>query len=188
MSGIKRHVTRSKLTSGESLDEGKKPMSFDAYCLMCEKLVESDASEALFAHVFLTMEWNLMARSDNCKMMHVAHVEWRQDSLVFFFGKTKNDQTGEKAEEPWHVYLNPQNPAICPVLALAKYVFAHPDILKENEQLFSGSDQYSRFIKIFHRVIEQNEDEFLRVGVKKNMLGSHSFRKGRSLWCQLDVQ
>ena len=178
MCGIKRQVVKEKIGNGESLDEGKKPMSFDAYCLMCEKLMESDASEALFAHCFLTMEWNLMARSDNCNMMHVSHVEWRQDCLVFFFGKTKGDQLGEKSEEPWHVYSNSLHPAICPVVALAKYLFAHPDIAKSNGRLFSGADQYGRFMKIFHRVIEANEDEFLRIGVKKNTLGSHSCRKG----------
>lgn len=178
MSGIKRKVAKEKITSGQSLEEGKRPMSFDAYRLMCKKLNASDASEALFGHCFLTMEWNLMARSDNCKMMHLSHVEWRQDCLVFFFGKTKGDQIGEKADEPWHVYSNPKDPVICPVLALAKYLFAHPDIMRRNGPLFPGADQYGRFIKMFHRVIAQHEDEFLSLGVKKNMLGSHSCRKG----------
>ena len=178
MSGMKRKVAKDKIASGKPLDEGKRPMSFEAYHLMCEKLNESDHSEAIFAHCFLTLEWNLMARSDNCISMHVSHVEWRQDCLVFFFGKTKGDQAGEKAAEPWHVYSNPDDPVICPVLALAKYMFAYPDLVKENGQIFPGTEQYNRFIKIFHRVIEQNEDEFLSIGVKAHMLGSHSCRKG----------
>ncbi|MEM7283659.1 MAG: hypothetical protein AAF438_18745, partial [Pseudomonadota bacterium] len=105
-------------------------------------------------------------------------VEWRHDCLVCFFGKTKGDQSGEKAEEPWHVYSNPKDPVTCPVLALAKYLFAHPDLMKANGLLFPGADQYGRFIKIFHRVISQAEDKFLSLGVKKHMLGSHSIRKG----------
>ena len=171
-------MAKEKSASGKSLEEGKRPMSFEAYRLMCKKMMESDATEALFAHCYLTMEWNLMARSDNCENMHVSHVEWRQDCLVFFFAKTKGDQAGDKAGEPWHVYSNPNDPAICPVLSLAKYLFANPDVARANGPLFPGSDQYNRFIKIFHRVIEQNDDEFMSVGVKKNMLGSHSCRKG----------
>lgn len=79
MGGLKRHVTKERMENGESLDEGKKPMSFEAYALLCEKLHSSDSNDALFAHCFLTMEWNLMARSDNCKQMQISHVEWRQD-------------------------------------------------------------------------------------------------------------
>ena len=70
--------------TGQSLDEGKQPMSFDQYKLMARKLFESDAHDALFAHTFLVLEYNLMARANNCVEMEVVHVEWRQDCLAFF--------------------------------------------------------------------------------------------------------
>ena len=35
-----------------------------------------------------------------------------------------------------------------------------------------------RFIKIFHRVIKENIDEFKLLGVDEHTLGSHSCRKG----------
>ena len=61
MCGLKREVTKQKMESGESLDMGKKPMSFEAYSLMCSKLHVLKSTDALFGHCFLTMEWNLMA-------------------------------------------------------------------------------------------------------------------------------
>ena len=74
----------------------------------------------LFVHAFLTMEWDLFTRSDNCANMHVQHIQWRSDCLIFYFGNSKGNQTGDRANGPWHVYSNPNNPTIFPVLALAK--------------------------------------------------------------------
>ena len=176
--GIKRKVAEEKMETGVSLEEGKKAMTFEVYKLMCDKLIKTGTNEATFAHLFLILEWNLMARSDNCKNLQLGHIEWRHDCLVFFFGKTKGDQTGDHSDTPWHVYSNPTQPTICPVLALAKYLLSNPDILKSGSPLFPGNDQYNRFIKAFHRIIHDNIQEFKALGVEENMLGSHSCRKG----------
>ena len=109
-SSLKRKIAEAKATSGKSLDEGKKPMSFAVYQLMCRKLLESDQADTLFAHTYLVLEWNLMARAHMIADMDVAHIEWGQDSLIFFFGKSKRNQTGEDADRPLHVYSNPENP------------------------------------------------------------------------------
>ena len=85
MSGIQSTIANDKITIGESLNEGKRPMSFSVYENMCKNLYEGDDDEYLFAHSFLTMEWNLMARADNCVNMHVNHVQWQDDCLLFFF-------------------------------------------------------------------------------------------------------
>eukprot|EP00980_Cylindrotheca_fusiformis_P027304 scaffold19845_cov136-Cylindrotheca_fusiformis.AAC.1 len=176
--GLKRKFVEERQASGESLEEGKKAMNFDVYCLMCKSLMERGSDDATFAHLFLVLEWNLMARSDNCANLKAKHIEWRHDCLVFFFGKTKGDQTGENSESPWHVYSNPARPSLCPVLALGKYLLSNPDMIQSNTLLFPGSNQYSRFIRVFHRVIEEKSAEFRALGVEKNTLGSHSCRKG----------
>ena len=31
------------------------------------------------------MEWNGMVRIDNCFNMHVQHIQWRSDSLIYYF-------------------------------------------------------------------------------------------------------
>ena len=61
-------------------------MSFSVYENMCKNLYEGYDDEYLFAHAFLTMECNLMVRADNCVNMHVKHVQWQDDCLLFFFG------------------------------------------------------------------------------------------------------
>ena len=178
MSGIQRTIVNDKITRGESLNEGKRPMSFSVYENMCKILYKGDDDEFLFAHAFLTMEWNLMARADNCVNMHVNHIQWQDDCLLFFFGKSKKNQTGDASDRPWHVYSNPNAPHLCPVLALAKYLLTHPDLLQEGSPLFPGGSQYERFVKIFHKVISKNKEEFEKLGVKPGDLGSHSTRKG----------
>ena len=142
--GIKRKVTQEKMESGLSLEKGKKTMNFDVYKLMCQKMLEINSDEGPFAHLFLILEWNLMARASNCMNFWLGHFEWRHNCLVFFFGKSKRDQTGENSDSPWHVYSNPCEPSICPVLALARYLFSFPDIATSNTTLFPGSNQYSR--------------------------------------------
>ena len=83
MSGMKRVVASDRVARGESLDEGKRPMSFAVYQKMCEILYYGEDHECLFAHAFLTMEWNLMARSDNCVSTSINHVQWQDGSLLF---------------------------------------------------------------------------------------------------------
>ena len=107
----------------------------------------------MFAHVFLTMEWNLMARSDNCVNMHVQHIKWRSDSLIHYFGNSKVNQTRDTANDPWRVYSKPKNQTIYPVLTLSNYFFSHPDILTTYFKLFPGNHQYEIILKIFHRII-----------------------------------
>ena len=85
MSGLKRTVASPSAASRRSLDEGKKGMSFEVYKAMCEILFESDDDYYLFAHAFLTMEWNLLARSDNCFTIHVKHIEFKMTHFSFFF-------------------------------------------------------------------------------------------------------
>ena len=179
LGGMKRTVTQSRIDSGTVLDKGKKPMSLDVYKKLCLILYSGDDPEYVFAHLFLILEWILMARSDNCLQMTLTHLQWRNDSLVFFFGKTKRNQTGDANHHPWHVYSNPFEPEICPVLALAKYFMCHPQLLQKPKcQLFPGGNQYSRFSSVLHKVLNKHADEFAALGVDPKSLGTHSIRKG----------
>ena len=132
-------VAANKRDSGASIDEVNREMSFEVYKLLCEELYNGKGDDHLFAHAFLTMEWNLMTRSNNCANMHVQHIQWRSDSLIYYFGTLKGNQTGDRANDPWHVYSNLKNPTICPVFALAKYFFSYPNILTTNSKIFPGT-------------------------------------------------
>ena len=121
-------------------------MRFDVYNRLCEELYNGKGDEHLFAHhAFLTMGWNLITRSDNYVNMHVQHIQWRSDSLIYYFGTSKGNQTGDISNYPWHVYSNPENPTICHVFFLAKYFLSHPDILTTNSRLFQGNYQCEIF-------------------------------------------
>ncbi len=107
-----------KLQRGDSLSQGKKRMGWKVYELMCRLFLEGDDPEYSFAHCFLTLEWNLMSRSENVVDCHAENIIWTDDLLGFTFPKSKTDQTGKNADSIWHVYATPHNPITCPILAL----------------------------------------------------------------------
>ena len=60
--------------------------------------------------------------------VHIMHIHWDVNCLVFCFVKSIGDQARWNRDQEWHVYANPHTPAICPVLALACYIFANPGV------------------------------------------------------------
>ena len=183
LKGFKRTVQQQKVELGMSLNEGKDLLSFAGYNLLCRNFLKNNGTynEFIFAHCFLTLEWNLMCRADNLVNLNLAHIGWEDDSLVSCIAKAKHDQEGEGAKTPWHIYANPSNPFVCPVLALGLYLFTHPDLLtNQSSFLFTGNHQYRRYTQTLKRAIALEEDHFSRLGVELGSFGSHSLRKGSS--------
>ncbi len=79
--GIRRHVADKKLLEGDVTMVGKKKMGYDVYKKLCEKFLEEEGEEYIFARAFLTLEWNLMARSEIVVNAHILHVHWDADCL-----------------------------------------------------------------------------------------------------------
>ena len=195
--GIRRHVADKKVLEGDVNIIGKRKMGFDVYKKICELFLKEEGEEFVFARAFLCLEWNLMARSENVVHAHILHVEWNADSLVFRFVKSKGDQTGRNSDQEWHVFANPHNPEICPVLALACYLFSNPGIFsaadmedmvveggeggpdsQKGGRLFPGGNQYDRFMDCLHRIVAKHPEECSALGISPGDLGSHSARKG----------
>ena len=82
-----------------------------------------------------------MKRAENFVNAKIIHIAINNDSLVFQFSNPKGHQNGEDHVGPWHVYANPHEPHLCPVLALAWYLFAYPELLVNNNFLFQGKFQ-----------------------------------------------
>ena len=84
LKGFRRAVQQKKVELGLSLDEGKDPLSFAGYNLLCQTFLKNNGSnnKFIFAHCFLTIEWNLMCRADNLVQLNLAHIGWEDDSLV----------------------------------------------------------------------------------------------------------
>ena len=137
--GIRRHVADKKVLQGDVSMVGKKKMGYDVYNNICELFMKENGEEYNFCTCFLSLKWNLMARSENVVHAHIFYVHWDANCLVFCFVKSKGDQTGRNRDQEWHVYSNPHTPSICPVLALACYIFSNPGIFcigtEETEEL-----------------------------------------------------
>ena len=131
-------VQQQKVELGLFLDKGKDSLSFAGYHLLCRTFLKHNGSNNgfVFAHCFLTLEWNLMCRANNLVNLNLTHIGWSDDSLLVCIAKAKHDQGGEGTKTTWHIYANPRNPFVCPVLALGLYLFSHPDLLTNNSFFF----------------------------------------------------
>ena len=161
-----------------SVKRGKDPLRYREYCELGKILLESERDE-LFGHAVLTTMWNLMSRVENAVKICRRHIEYKGDSLLFFFGHEKTDHEMRKPGNPRHVYANPYEPAICPILSLGLY-FIDVDISSkaEEESIFPGESQDERFNGILKRAMKGHEEEG---GVYSN-IGSHSIRKGAATY------
>ncbi|OWZ17919.1 hypothetical protein PHMEG_0008073 [Phytophthora megakarya] len=121
--------------------------------------------------------------SANAFGIHHGHMEWSGDALCIYFAHKKNDQEGSRPRDPRHIYANPLNPVICPVLAIG--MFWATSSFGGSDLLFPGSNQYERFRKCLHRLLERDgsKDELRRRGVNQDDLGTHSTRKGAATYC-----
>ena len=115
------------------------------------------------------------------------------DALLISTPKHKADQEGAKCFAR-HLYANPTNPFICPVLALAVAVFTrctkHDPTQSSNStappnyRIFDGNRSESRFSEALVRAIASLSDEDLtKIGGKKEDIGTHSVRKGAASHC-----
>ena len=75
-------------------------------------------TRAYFLHLFLTLEWYLMAWADNCSNSHVNHIEWRDYFMIILFFSSKGCQEGLISNEPCCIYFNPMCSETFPVIAL----------------------------------------------------------------------
>lgn len=130
--------------------------------------------ENIFTHCFETMSWNLMARSHNVGVVTYGCMGWENDCLFVHFAKTKKDHKGKKKHKA-HVFANPLQPAVCPILSLAIYVLCTQDTRRN--QLFTGQKSEGRFSKALKRLLTEIP-ELKTVIPNVNDIGTHSNRKG----------
>jgi hypothetical protein len=99
----------------------------------------------IFALCFVSLCWNLIQRSETVGNINLEHISWTDDHLNICTPKTKNNQTGERAEDldvDKHVYANPKCPFMCPILILAVYFFSTE---RQGNRLFPGDNQETTF-------------------------------------------
>lgn len=193
LAGYKRKVSQLKLDGQMAVFEGKHHLNFDGYLLIANKLLLLDEiNQMVFAWPFFVLQWNLIARSASVSTIMLEHITWESDSMIITTPKHKGDQEGAKCY-PKHIYANPLNPAICPILATALIIFCRSSRQDHNNQssspvknfrLFEGTNQEARFSSILAKVLNGlTDDEEHRLGAKKKEIGTHSARKGAASYC-----
>ena len=180
--GFLRTVAQELQHGNGKISTGKIPLPFDLYEEICRWMLEDPSPAGRFAHLFLVLSWNLACRSSNTRTIHFHHMRWIQDALQIFFAHMKNDQTGDRPRDPRHVYSNPYNPIIDPILTLISYLLVTPPS-NNSTALFPGKDQYNRYSKYLHRLLQRKKDYIERkYGIKISDIGGHSARKGASTY------
>ena len=193
----RRLVADKKARGIMSIHEGKSEISFSGYISIADGLrkskpegVKGSWSDSMMAWPYFVLSWNLMCRTNNVESLMLENVDWKDDALLVFFAKTKTDQLNAASNSAKtrgfigkHVYANPKNPAICPILSLALY-FASVDSVAfaRNHQIFKGTSEKSRFTKILGKTVSIIP-VYIDLGASRKDIGTHSTRKGSATYC-----
>lgn len=176
--GLRRKIVRQNQQLGKRATTGRERLPFPAYKFLCRKLREAGDKHSIFAHAMLTLSWSLISRAEQATTSHIHHIDWHEDCLVIYFHHRKTDQNGINKSEPWHVYANPLDPDICPVLSMGVYLLSLDTILSKGGQLFQGPNPYKRYAEALQRLGEKYKDELAALGMDVKYLGPYSVRKG----------
>ena len=131
--------------------------------------------------LLMTLSWNLMSRVSNTLNLHVSHMQWINDALGVFFGVMKNDQLAELPRDPRHVYSNPLQPHICPILSLAIHLMSLPNVLS-SQKIFQGNSPEDRYSETIKTILTQFAEEAMTYGLSSKTIGTHSVRKGSATY------
>ena len=178
--GFKRVKNQRKQDGEEEADEGKAPMQFNAYEWLAKTALSSttDFMTSVFSWVYLLLAWNLIARGKNVGKVMFEHIGWEDDALTLRMFVKKHDQEG-KDVRPKHVFANPIKPYICPILALGIYVFTMGPRRPGSKNLVFGNEcAMARFSKWLGRILRNFASALKAMGVRIDVVGTHSFRKG----------
>ncbi len=178
--GLKRmNVNVLNSTSTIRPGSGKEPIPIDVYRKYNIELLKRGGKEDIFAKFFGILAWNLMSRSVNICKIRFNEFFWTDDALKIVFVQMKNDQLGDRAY-PRHIYANPIEPHICPILGMGLYFLTLSFIDQDGYALFDGNKQYNRFRERLVEIFKWPEiqSQITISGMDINDLGTHSFRKG----------
>ena len=66
-------------------------------------------------------------RAENCVGGEIEHISFHWDAPMFYVSNTNTYQEEIKnIDHMWHVYANPLEPVVCPLVALTWYIIAPP--------------------------------------------------------------
>jgi hypothetical protein len=190
LSGYNRRISSMRLDGNLEDFEGKEPLGFFGYVILAKKIMsctqqtnsraagENNLSLGTMCWPYLVLQWNLIARSNSISKICLSHISWSGDSMVISIPKQKSDQEGSRRINA-HVFANPVNPAICPILSMAVYVLCY--LVRRENTLFQGHAQDARFSKHLNLILSNlSHYDAGVVGSIDGRIGTHSIRKGSS--------
>ena len=118
----------------------------------------------------------MVSCAENVINSHIELFGIFDDALLVYLGPSKGDQEGTKHIDPWHLYTVPENPVICLVLAFAKYLMCHPQILNGECKIFDGSSQYERMNAVLKEIVcsDEHYDEFAKLALQPEYFRTQS--------------
>lgn len=164
-------------------DDSKAALSVQLLRALCTWFLEWQTEDGVFAQCFLLMTWNLSCRVNNTLHIKMNDIAWRDfDCFTITFAHSKTNQTGEEAKYPRHMFANPVDPVVCPVLSLSFYLTScfNSFTVSDDSPLFPGAPQENRFSRILKRVLVEHQAEVNAMGFELDEIGTHSIRKGAS--------
>lgn len=181
MDGFKRRIALLKEDGMMPQTEGKQPMSVQGFHFLAKKSMTEDHDFKLysFCHTFLLLCWNLLARAVTVSAVMYDHISWEGDAMTIKVSRMKNDQEGVKAY-PRHIYANPLNPILCPILSIAILIFTKGFQREGSDRLIFGNKKCARdrFSKWLLGILRDCALVIVSMGLIVSEIGSHSFRKG----------
>jgi integrase len=174
--GTKKREQREKQSGVRDMREGKAEIPFRLYILLAQYWW---SVEDYFSLLYLLLTWNLGCRTNNTEGIRLRHISWYEDALQIEFGVTKSNQEGERLEKRL-IFANSDSPFICPVLVLAIFLGLRTLELSEDEKLFDGGNQASRFQKSLTEALTNAKvkDCLTSYGLLNDDIGAHSIQKG----------
>lgn len=183
--GRKRTIAGFRTHGLMSCREGKHYLSFKGYRLIAKMaLLESSSSrENMLAHSFSVIGWNLMSRSVTVSPLLWNDIGWVGDCMTITYQTSKTNQEGLHVV-PRHIFANPVDPLICPVLALGLKLISESDFESgKPSKIFYGPCGNQRFSMWLTRALNRmTDEEIAELGCPPRDLGTHSFRKGAATY------
>jgi hypothetical protein len=184
MAGYKRTIADEKQEGNMNMFEGKRPVYLETFrkLVMYTFAPGYDMSQYLIHTLFMLLCWNLMTRSINVGRMKYNHISWSGDALVITLPKSKTDQEGEN-HYPKHVYANPCEPSLCPILHLGIKIVSSVKTRKDSNCVFEGNEPENKFSKWLQKLMRGLGSVcIMLLGIGWKEMGTHSFRKGAATY------
>lgn len=143
----------------------------------------ADPNQGLFVNPYLTLDWNLTSRVASTGDVLLDHIRWEGDCLLLTHYKHKGDPSGAiSSKEPKHIYANPKEPLICPILGLGLLAICQsyrPAANTGANRLFAGQHSDTRFSSWMHTALTRltaEESQAWQLFLHRH--ATHSIRKG----------